>query len=158
MRYSDIRVALSRAGVLAACGIFAACGGPAAPSTGSGSYAGQWSGTTAQGATIAFTVSADETVTAITVGHSFNGCSSSETFSGLNLPLAATVQCIPAPCPSSLQSPRQLEFASGNPFQGPSVDVHGVFAGPTRVEGSVNFRNYAGCGSAMSVGWSATKR
>ena len=64
-----------RAGVptIVFCALAIACGNPSAPSD--RSYEGQWTGTTAQGKTVTFTISPDENVTAITVGHEFNGCS-----------------------------------------------------------------------------------
>jgi hypothetical protein len=132
------------------------------PSTGPSSsqstgLSGQWSGTTAQGRPIAFTISSDETVTNITLGHEFNGCSGSQTFSSLSLPTKPTVECIPAPCPSIITSYRDFHYATGNPFEGQATEVHGLLLGRT-AEGSVNFRNFAGCGSVIGVSWTATKR
>src|SRR5438552_11875672 len=99
------------------CAVAAACYGPTtATPTG---YAGEWAGTTAQGRPIAFMISPSEAVTSITVGHDFNGCSGSQTFSGLNLNIAPNVQCIPGPCPPSVSSYRGFGYASGNPIDGP---------------------------------------
>lgn len=134
----------------------AACGGPASPSA--MGYAGQWAGTTAQGRSIAFTISSSERVTSITVGHDFNGCSGSQGFSDLSLNIAPNVQCIPGPCPPSTTSFRGFGYASGSPFEGPSTDVNALFLSMTRAEGSINLRNFPGCGSAIGVAWSATKR
>lgn len=132
-----------------------ACHSPAVPSaTG---YAGQWSGTTGQGKPIAFTVSPDEAVTTITVGYDFNGCSGSQTFSNLTVSIAPNVMCIPGPCPASLSSYRAFSYPSGNPIDGPSTDLNGLFVSTARAEGLVNFRNYPGCGSAPGVAWSATR-
>ena len=50
------------------------CGdSPTSPSASSLSV-GQWSGSTAQGTPISFTVSSDEVLTAIAVGYSLNSC------------------------------------------------------------------------------------
>src|SRR5713101_2725466 len=61
--------------VIFLCALAGACGSGTAPTP--AGYAGQWIGTTAQGRSIAFTISADEAVTTITVAHDFNGCSGS---------------------------------------------------------------------------------
>ena len=92
-----------------------ACGGPASPSATNQSLAiGEWSGTTSQGMPIAFSVSQDEKVTAITVGYRFNSCSGTQTFSNLNLPTAPDVTCVPGPCPASVSSYRAFSFADGS--------------------------------------------
>ena len=49
--------------MIALCALLSACGNPSGPSK--RSYEGQWTGTTAQGKTVTFTISADENVTAI---------------------------------------------------------------------------------------------
>ena len=132
------------------------CNGPTDPS-GAG-YAGEWSGTTAQGKPISFTISGSETVTAITLGHEFNGCSGAQTFSSLNLGIAPNVQCIPGPCPPSVTSYRAFGYLTGDRLEGPSTDINGLFLSTVRAEGTVNFRLYPGCGSAIGVAWTATKR
>jgi hypothetical protein len=106
---------------------------------------------------VTFTISRDERVTSITVGYSFNGCSGSQTYSNLNLEIAPTVECIPAPCPPSLTSFRQFSHVVGS-ISGPFTTINGVFASTTAAEGSVGFRDYPGCGTALGVGWSATRR
>ena len=121
-------------------------------------HAGQWSGTTSQGATIAFVVSADEMVTTLTVGHAFNGCSASETFSNLTLPTAPNVTCIPGPCDPSLASYRAFNYSSRGPIEGPSTTVNGLFMSSTSAQGSAGFRDFPGCGSAIGVAWTATRR
>lgn len=93
--------------------------------------------TPAQGKTVTFTISADENVTAI---------------------IAPQVQCIPAPCPNQLMSYRAFNYSTGNQLDGPGTTVNAVFMSEDRVEGLVSFRAFPGCGSAMSVTWSATKR
>jgi hypothetical protein len=146
------RLAFLAALSLAATG----CNGPTDPS-GAG-YTGEWSGMTAQGKPISFTISASEAVTTITVGHEFNGCSGTQTFSSLNIGIKPDVQCIPGPCPASIQSYRAFGYAAGDRLEGPSTDINGLFPSTVRAEGLVNFRLYPGCGSAIGVAWTATKR
>jgi hypothetical protein len=140
--------------VLASCALSSACQGN--PTELPAGYAGQWNGTTSQGS-IAFTVSADEKVTALTIGYSFNGCSGTQSFSNLNLDISPNVTCIPGPCPAGVQSFRGFGYASG-PIEGPFTSVNGVFLSTTRAEGSVGFRDYPGCGSAIGIPWTATRR
>lgn len=119
--------------------------------------AGQWSGTTAQGVAIAFTVSSEESVTAITVGHRFNGCSGTQTFSNLSLETAPSVTCIPGPCSPGLSSFRSFGYTSGR-SEAPLTVVNGVFLSSTTAEGSAGFRDVPGCGSAIGVAWTASRR
>jgi hypothetical protein len=72
--------------------LVAACGSTKPTST---TLEGQWSGTTSQGTPIGFTVSADQKVTAITIGHRFGGCAGTQTFDNLNLETAPNVICVP---------------------------------------------------------------
>jgi len=141
---------------IALCALAVACGSGTAPTP--AGYAGEWSGTTAQGRSIAFTISADETVTTLTIAHDFSGCSGSQTFSNLKLNIAPQVMCIPGPCTGSVTSFRAFGYSSGNRLEGPSTDINAVFMSTSRAEGTVNFRNYSGCGSAIGVAWSATRR
>jgi hypothetical protein len=147
----------SAAVVIVSCLQAAACGGSPTAATPAG-YAGQWSGTTMQGRPIAFTIDADEVVTSITLGHDFNGCSGSQTFSNLRLAIAPNVTCIPGPCSPSLQSYRAFSFGSGDRLEGPSTQINGLFPSQTHAEGAVYFRDFPGCGSALAVGWTATRR
>ena len=119
--------------------------------------AGQWSGTTSQGTPISFTVSADEKVTSITVGYSFNGCSGSQTFANLNVETAPNVACIPGPCPPSISSYRAFGYSAG-PREGPSTSVNGLFLPMGRAEGLAGFRDYPDCGTALGIAWTATRR
>jgi hypothetical protein len=138
------------------CVVISACGrGPTTPS--GSSYDGQWSGTTSQGRPIAFTVSSDQKVTAITVGYSFNGCSGLQTFSDLNLDTAPNVTCIPGPCSPGVSSFRAFSYSAGS-IDGPLTVVNGGFPSTSRAEGVVGFTNYPGCGTALGVGWTATRR
>jgi hypothetical protein len=144
--------------VFAACLALAAaalagCGGskttaPTPPSGGAADYQGQWAGTTSQGRPISFTVSADQKVTAITVGYSFGSCSGSNTYSNLNLAIGTGLN------PSSGVG---FGFGSGSP-EGPSyVQVYGSFASSTTASGTLVFGSFPGCGNAGGI-WTATKR
>jgi hypothetical protein len=152
----SMKVLSLRLPVIAVCALAGACGSSTGPT--SAGYAGQWSGTTAHGRSITFTISPDEAVTTITVDHDFNGCSGSQTFSNLSISIAPNVTCIPGPCGPSVGSYRAFGFASGNRIEGPSTDLSGLFPSTNRAEGLVNFRNYPGCGSATGVAWTATRR
>jgi hypothetical protein len=134
----------------------AGCQGPAGPS--SDGFAGAWNGTTAQGRPIAFTVSSAETVTAIMLGHDFNGCAGSQTFANLSISIVPNVQCIPGPCPPALTSYRGFGYVSDNTPNGPWTSVNALFTSNGRAEGTVNFRAYSGCADAVGVPFSATRR
>src|SRR5687767_14689461 len=118
---------LQTAVVLLACVLSSACNSPTSPSTAAPTLAGQWNGTTSQGMPISFTVSSDEKVTSITIGHSFNGCSGSETFSGLDLRTAPDVICIPGPCSPTISSYRAFAYATPGPLDGPRTQINGLF-------------------------------
>src|ERR1044071_4923301 len=67
------------------------CGdAPAAPSRAAATtgFEGSWTGSTADGSSIAFTVSSDQRVVAITVGYAFNGCRGTRSFDHLDIRLA----------------------------------------------------------------------
>ena len=53
---------------------------------------------------------------------------------------------------------RAFNYSTGNQLDEPGTTVTGVFLSENRVEGLLHFRAFPGCGSAMSVPWSATKR
>jgi hypothetical protein len=152
----DVKDLVGRVPAIVLCALAVACSSGTAPtSTG---YAGQWSGTTAQGRSITFTISPDETVTTITVAHDFNGCSGSQTFSNLSLSIAPNVMCIPGPCAPSIASYRAFGYTSGDRIEGPSTGINALFPSPNRAEGTVSFRNYPGCGSVIGIAWSAARR
>ena len=117
---------------------------------------GEWSGTTAQGMPIAFTVSADEKVTAITVGHKFGGCSGSQTFTNLSQPTVSDTICVPGPCSDRVTSYRSFSYAEPR-FGATQTSVFGLFLPLDRAQGQVNFDS-PGCGTAIGVGWTATRR
>jgi hypothetical protein len=140
------------------CVVISACGsGGSGSTTPSGSsYDGQWSGTTSQGMSIAFAVSTEQRVTAITVGYSFNGCSGLQTFSNLNLDTAPKVTCIPGPCSPQVSSFRAFSYSAGS-GDGPLTVVNGGFPSTNTAQGVVGFTNYPGCGTALGVGWTANR-
>ena len=144
--------------VTLAAALATACSSPTMSSDASGLSVGDWRGTTSQGMPIAFTVSRDETVTTITLGYSFNGCSGSQTFSNLNIPTAPNVTCIPAPCTGTIASYRAFNYSDGRFGTGPRTTINGLFLPGNRAEGQAGFVDYPGCGTATGVTWSATKR
>ena len=135
--------------------VAAACSSPTAPRV---SYAGQWAGATAQGESITFTISSDEAVTAITIGHNFNGCRRTQTFSNLNLSITPQVTCIPGPCSGSVSSYRSFSYQAGNSALEPMTQLNAVLFAGSGARGTINFRDYVGCGSAIGVAWNATRR
>jgi hypothetical protein len=118
---------------------------------------GEWSGTTSQGAPITFVVSADERVTSITLGYDFNGCSGSHTFSGLDVPTAPDLTCIPGPCAGVLSSYRAFGYSAGAVAGGPMTQINGLFLPRNEAKGQATFRNYAGCGDLITAEWTATR-
>lgn len=129
------------------------------PSIGSSSLSeGEWEGTTSQGSPILFTVSSDETVTTITIGYDFNGCTGSRTFSDLIVPTNPDVTCIPGPCPATLKSYRAFSYIDGSFGSGPVTQINGVFLPRNQARGQVNFDDYPGCGTATAVQWTASRR
>lgn len=140
--------------LIAAWMLVTACGSTRPSST---TLEGEWTGTTTQGTPISFTVSPDQKVTAITVAYRFSGCTGTQTFANLSLETAPNLVCVPAPCPASLTSFRAFNYSSG-PREGPSTTVNALFSTTSSAEGQVAFRDYAGCGSATGVGWTAVKR
>lgn len=128
-------------------GVVSACGGTPSPSPTS-PYRGEWSGMTSHGAAISFSVSADQKVTAISVGYSFNGCSGTKTFPGLSLPIA------PNPIQPGLPA---FEFNSGPREQPNYTGVTGTFAATDTAAGLMAFGNYDGCNNGLAS-WSAAKR
>jgi len=135
-----------------------ACGrDPTSPSRLSLSV-GQWSGTTAQGMVITFTVSSDEILTTLSVGHSFSGCSGMQTFSNLQVATAPDVICTPGPCSDTTSTYRAFGFSSGSRGTGPSTAVNGLFLPGGRAQGVAAFHDFPGCGTVTGVEWSATRR
>jgi hypothetical protein len=147
----------ARVGALVACVVLSACN-PTTPSpASSGGLDGQWSGTTAQGVPVTFSVAPNQKVTAISVGYSFNGCSGIQTYSNLSLETAPTVICIPGPCSNDISSFRSFNYLAGSPG-GPSTTINGLFVLGSRAEGQVSFRDYPGCGTAAGIAWTAVRQ
>jgi len=160
----DGRPARPRVGVAWTCVALAsvlvgACSFPVVPLTGGASSlsVGEWSGTTAQGMPISFVVSPNETVTTITVGYDFNGCSGSHTFEDLIVPTAPNLTCIPGPCSGIQESYRAFGYSVGAPGA-PFTQLNGLFLPGNQAKGQAVFRDYAGCGTATPVEWTATRR
>jgi hypothetical protein len=147
--------AVLRVGTFA--GVLASACSPTSPS-GSSLSVGRWSGTTAQGGSIAFTVSSNEALTTIAVGYSFNDCSGTQTFANLNVPTAPNVTCIPGPCSGTTSTYRAFAYSSGAVGTGPSTTINGLFLPGGRAQGQVSFRDFLGCGTATGVEWTATRR
>jgi hypothetical protein len=122
------------------------------------SSVGEWTGVTAQGRPIAFTVSSNETVTAITVGYDFNDCSGSKTFTNLNVPAAPQVTCIPGPCSGTVTSYRAFGYVNGSFGNGPVTQVNGLFLPGNEAKGQVIFSDYGSCGTSLPVEWTAHRR
>jgi hypothetical protein len=128
---------------------FAGCGhdNVTAPSTG---YAGAWSGTTSQNQPIAFTVSADQRVTSVTVGWSFNGCAGTGTSSSNPFPIATPQP----PGPPPWDNPG---FVSGGQPGDKSVwAVTGAFTSSQTATGTAEFVEFPGCGNSLAT-WNATR-
>ena len=120
--------------------------------------AGEWAGTTSQGQPIAFTVSADERVTTITVGYDFNGCSGSKIFADLSVPAAPQVTCIPGPCSGVVNAYRAFGYTNGSVGTGPVTQINGLFLPGNQARGQATFSDYPSCGSAPPVEWTAIRR
>ena len=122
----------------------------------SSNLAGDWTGTTAQGSPITFTVSAEDKVTSLTIGYSFSGCSGSRSFTNLSLDMAP-VSCTSPSCPPGLPSVLAFSY-SATSNDGATTRVGGGFPLAATAEGLADFTEYPGCGSASQVRWSATRR
>jgi hypothetical protein len=144
--------------VTAVFAVASGCARPLAPFAGTPPQnAGEWRGTTSQGMPIAFSVDANETLTALTLGYDFNGCSGSQTFSGLLVPTAPDVTCIPGPCVGAVASYRSFGYSHGSAGGGPFTQVNGLFLPGNQARGQARFVDYASCGTA-AVEWTATKQ
>jgi hypothetical protein len=133
-----------------ACG--GASGGAAAPS---GGYDGQWSGTIAQGGTIAFTVASTQRLTTITVNYTVGGCAGSRTFANLDVEIG-----VPPAGPSRAPTPQPgpgFGFGSGSPEEPEYIQVSGWFPSSTTATGTVVLLGFPGCGNAVGL-WNATRR
>lgn len=141
------------------CWVLAGACGPTMPSSASVRHDGQWSGTTAQGRPISFTISSDEKVTAFSIGYSFNGCSSAQTFSDLSLSITSpNVVCAAGQTCPDIPTTQHFGYSTGNPVDGPYTLVNATFLSASSATGSATFINLPGCGTATGIPWTATKR
>jgi hypothetical protein len=139
---------------LAACALFGACGGgnttataPNATGPSASGYAGEWSGTTSQGQPISFSVSSDQTVTALSVGYVFSGCSGIDRLSGLSEPII-----YPASTGGLSQFGRKLA-------DGRAINVTIAFVANQIASGAVVFCGAPSCGSTGTGGrFNASRR
>jgi hypothetical protein len=131
---------------LGACGD----GTPTSPSTPTG-YVGVWSGAVTQGGNVSFTVSAEETVVAVTVNYSLNGCTGTATLSNIALLVAE---------PQTLPSGEVLPPSFGSGTEGLDspdfLGIQGTFSSGTTAHGLLVFNQYRGCGSAL-FSWNASR-
>ena len=116
----------------------------------SGIYAGQWTGTTSQGPPISFTLSPDQTLTSLTLGYSFNGCSGSAAYAP-----NVTLERVPT-APTPVYS---AHFESG-PADAPNrTMVSFLFTSTTAANGLIVFSAYDGCGAGpTTASWMAVRR
>jgi hypothetical protein len=131
--------------------------GGGVPLGGASPSVGEWSGTTAQGVPIAFTVGPNETITTITLGYDFNGCSGTHTFSDLLVPTKPDLTCIPGPCTGTLTTYRAFGYSNGSSATGPHTQINGLFLPGGQARGQAVFSAYPNCGTPP-VEWTATKR
>jgi hypothetical protein len=117
-------------------------------------YAGEWGGTTSQGATIRFSVSAADTVTSITLDYTGSGeCSGTLSYTDLSLPIHE----LDPPRPPPLDQPGFGYTTQAND------GTHGVlitsyFSEDRQVAiGRFILVNWGNCAS-MAADWQATKR
>jgi hypothetical protein len=109
-------------------------------------FSGEWAGTTSQARPIAFTVSPDLRITAVTVDYSFNGCAGSLTIPS-NVALlntAATADAV-------------VSYAPNGPTGPSRTTVHFLFPSIASASGTLEFMDYSTCGSSNAT-WTANKR
>jgi hypothetical protein len=109
-------------------------------------YAGEWSGSSLQGDTLAFSVSAEQRVTTISIHYSLNGCSGTKTFSGLSVEIA--------PLPGNGRPAFVYQSAEGDLVNFISVQVS--FSSSDTATGITVLDNFAGCRGGPSL-WSAQR-
>jgi hypothetical protein len=81
-----------------------------------------------------------------------------QTFSNLSISITPQVICVPGPCAPSISSYRAFGFSSGDPRTGPVTAINGLFVSAAGAQGTVNLRDYPGCGTVVGVPWSAARR
>jgi hypothetical protein len=154
----QLGAALAYISLMAACSHLPLAGVPVPLTRTPSLSAGEWVGTTSQGQPIAFTVSADERVTAITVGYDFNGCSGSKIFADLSVPAAPQVTCIPGPCSGVVKSYRAFGYTNGSVGSGAVTQINGLFLPGNEARGQATFADYPSCGSAPPAELTAPRR
>jgi hypothetical protein len=115
-------------------------------------YTGEWTGATSQGTPITFSVSAPNIVTSITIGHNFNGCRDTQTFSGLSVGIGESSLPGRMPTPSNTG----FGFGSGSPEAPHFVQVTGQFTSSQAASGAVTFLNFDDCGHSVAL-WNASR-
>ncbi len=118
-------------------------------------YTGGWTGATSQGTVITFSVSAPNILISVTIGHNFNGCRDTQTFSGLSVGIGIGESGLPGRVPTPTNP--GFGFGSGSPEAPHFVQVTGQFTSSESANGPVTFLNFEKCGNAVAH-WSATKR
>jgi len=108
------------------------------------SYSGQWSGSTSQGAPVAFVV-ADLKITSITLGFNFGGCAGTTTHPSLAMPIAAVGGRV------------GFSYTSGSPELPDYTQIIGYFNSATAADGVVVFTGYPGCANQTAT-WTASLR
>lgn len=118
---------------------------------------GEWLGTTSQGQSLSFTVSADDRVTSIRIGYAFKDCNGTRYYPEIAVPTAPNVVCMSGPCGRGISSYRAFSFADGGPPPAAHTQINGVFLPGDVAQGQAIFGDYEDCGSA-TVTWRATRR
>jgi hypothetical protein len=109
-------------------------------------FSGEWSGTTAQGRPIAFSISPDLRITALSIDFAFATCSGTVTMTP-NAPLAN---------PNGTAS--ALAISTPNGLNGPGrTTVNFLFPSPSSANGMAQFFDYPDCGNGSAT-WTASKR
>ena len=124
--------------------IWCACAPPSRPTP--LDFSGEWAGTTSQGRPIAFTVSQDLRITAVTVEYAFASCSGTLTIPA-NAPLLNT----------SGTATAVVKDPPGGPAGPVASDVRFLFPSITRSNGTIMLAAGPGCGGATAT-WTASKR
>jgi hypothetical protein len=109
-------------------------------------FSGDWTGTTSQGRPIAFTVSADLTITRLSVDYAFGTCSGNVTVSP-NVALTNT----------SGTAVALVAYAPNGPGGPNRAVVRFLFPSIAEASGSAEFSDIATCGNSTAT-WTATKR
>lgn len=143
--------------LLVAAGVCTACnnGNAVAVLPGDVVYTGQWSGSSSFNTRVSFSVSNEQTITAISFEYAFGGCSGTIEASNLSLPIEAPRMLLSAAPTSALP---QFVYATGD-AKGGLAEITGTFSSDRSVSGAIVFAEYQNCGSGNAVAvWNATKQ